>query len=72
MVRLLVLMTLTLGRELSAQVHTAPRYQASASGECVGTLKAYKVRRDHILYCYANIKARKISDSDSFMNNEGV
>ena len=44
MVRLLVLMTLTLGGELSAQVHTAPRYQASASGECVGTLKAYKVR----------------------------
>ena len=45
MMRLLVLMTLTLGRELSAQVHTAPRHQASGSAECVGTLKAYKVRR---------------------------
>ena len=45
MMRLLVLMTLTLGGELSAQVHIAPRHQASGSAECVGTLKAYKVRR---------------------------
>ena len=44
MMRLLVLITLTLG-ELRAQVHTAPWHQASGSAQCVGTLKAYKVRR---------------------------
>ena len=42
---LLVLMTLTMGGQLSGQVHTAPRLnQASDSEMCVGTLKAYTVR----------------------------
>ena len=42
---LLVLMTLTMGGQLSGQVHTAPRLnQVSDSEMCVGTLKAYTVR----------------------------
>ena len=42
---LLVLVTLTMGGKLSAQVHTAPRlHQDSDSEMCVGTLKAYTVR----------------------------
>ena len=70
MVRLLVLMTLTLGGELSAQVHTAPRHQASASGECVGTLKAYKVRRAVVksVLVYKGQKNLGLI----YLNNEGV
>ena len=42
---LLVLGTLSMGGQPSAQVHTAPRlHQASDSEMCVGTLKAYTVR----------------------------
>ena len=42
---LLVLITLTMGGQLRAQVHSAPRpSQATDSKLCVGTLKAYKVR----------------------------
>ena len=41
---LLMLITLTMGGQLRAQVHTAPRPRQATDSECVGTLKAYKVR----------------------------
>ena len=41
---LLVLITLTMGGQLGAQVHTAPRPRQATDSQCVGTLKAYKVR----------------------------
>ena len=39
-----MLITLTMGGQLRAQVHTAPSPRQATDSECVGTLKAYKVR----------------------------